>query len=207
MIGIAVTSVDDARLQKFLQEFKKYTEHEIYIFNDLKRKGVRHAKNECLKHLKGCDYVILLDDDCYPKKEGWVEFLIPFLDKWGHVCFNTPDIHGKKAVVDDILITHNGGGVMLAYTKKVLETVGLMNEKFTGYGWEHLAHSYKIYRSGLTINPYLSPIGIEHYLHAEDYINPVVKELTEEERKQRDANEIIFLEEASNLNPKNDYPL
>lgn len=195
MIGCAVTTTNQEKIDKFLSNWALVCpELDIFVYHDEKKQGVRHAKNECLKHLKDCDHIFLFDDDCLPKK-GWYEFIIPHLDKWNHLCFNLPEIHGVKYRYNDLLINYNCGGVFLAYTKKVIEKAGYMDKRYTGYGWEHLGYSYRIYRLGLTINPYLSIVGLENYLEAEDYKNPSVRPATEETKR----NELIFLEESSHV--------
>lgn len=193
MIGCAVTTTDQEKLDKFLSNWALVCpELDIFVYNDEKKKGVRHSKNECLRFLKDHDYIFLFDDDCFPKK-GWSQFMLPHLDKWNHLCFNTPEIHKTKFILDDLLVTENCGGVFMAYKKEVIQKAGYMDERYTGYGWEHLGYSQRIFRMGLTINPYLSIVGMDKYFEAEDYKNPNVRPRTEQSEKNR----LIFIEESS----------
>ncbi len=201
MIGIGVTSMNDEKYNTFIENLDANTS-EFKFASARNIKGVRKAKNQLLHELRDCDHIFLFDEDCYPIKPGWVDFCIEVLKGCPHFQYNTSEIHGKMTEFDGKLITFNGGGVFLALTKEVLETVGYMSPEYQGYGWEHLGYSYRIYRHGLTINPYVCPVGLDGFLHAEDYVRPMAKELSEEDREQRDKNYHIFIKEAHELKPK-----
>ena len=59
--------------------------------SDKDRQGVARRKNECLRALKDCDYVFLFDDDCFPIKDGWVNFFIQSGD--AHLLYLHSDLH------------------------------------------------------------------------------------------------------------------
>lgn len=210
-IGVSVTTISGSgRMDDWMANFTANTDQkvELFVHKDDKGNGVRFSKNQCLKALKDCEYIFLFDDDCYPVNKGWMDFCIKNLKLLNHFQFNTAQIHGEMTTIkvgaddQDVLITYNGGGVFLALTKEVLESVGYMNPKYQGYGWEHLGYSYRIFRDMWTVSPYVCPVGLSDYLYAEDYVNPKQKEFTPEQQKVKNANEMIFLSEAHNLNPK-----
>lgn len=204
MIGIGVSTLDEERHKLFLENLDANTSN--YKFAVVRVKGVRKAKNQLLHELRDCDHIFLFDDDCYPIKPGWVDFCVNALEAQGHFQYNTERIHGEITKLEvggqEFLATYNGGGVFLALTKEVLNKVGYMKPEYEGYGWEHLGYSQRIYRSGITLNPYICPVGLDEYLHAQDYVSPKIKELTEEEKKIKDKNYHIFRQEAFNLEPK-----
>lgn len=206
MIGVGVSSIDEEKYSLFLENLDANTSN--YKFASARNiKGVRKAKNQLLYELRECDEIYLFDDDCYPIKPGWTDFMSrAFSTGQNHFQYNTSEIHGKMTIINGpvpLLVTYNSGGVFLAFTKKVLEVAGYMRPEYQGYGWEHLGYSQRIFRHGLTINPYICPVGLDEFLHAEDYVRPVVKpEQSAEEQMQRKLNHSLFLHEAMDLQPK-----
>ena len=131
--------------------------------------GVGKAKNKAIKHLleKGCNYIILVEDDMLFKKNLFKEY-IKAHKKTGihHFMFayhgpaNKGDISGGKPVPRKIidygelkisLNTHCVGAVCF-YTKECLEKVGLHDEKYIN-AFEHVDHSYQLAKLGYT-TPY-----------------------------------------------------
>lgn len=153
----------------------------IYVATDTDedRRGVAYRKNECLRALKGCDYVFLLDDDCHPIKDGWVEFFINSGHE--HLLFLTDKLHNKTGVYT----YQNCGGVFMFMTKECIEKVGAFNEKFELYGFEHAEYSQRIYKAGLTLLPYNCKPNTDKYLFAHDYSTTNHKSsITDEEKKE-----------------------
>ena len=80
-IGIGVTSYNrpkhlDLWVEQILPITPENVKVHIEVDKDTDRMGVAYRKNECLKALKGCDYIFLFDDDCFPIAEGWIDFFI-----------------------------------------------------------------------------------------------------------------------------------
>lgn len=147
--------------------------------NDGKRKGIANNKNSSLYPLRECDYIVLLDDDCFPIKKGWFEFLINAHKQTGIHHFNLLDskVHNeeRRSVVGDFTVIEcrDSGGVMLFLTKDVVERVGAFNKEYGLYGFEHCSYSKRIERSGLqngySANSTLD--GLYDYLFSFDYAN------------------------------------
>lgn len=123
--------------------------------NDGKRKGIANNKNSSLYPLRECDYIVLFDDDCFPIKEGWFEFLINAHKQTGIHHFNVLDskLHNelRRNRVGDFTVIEcrDSGGVMLFITKDVVQQVGAFNKEYGLYGFEHCSYSQRVERSGL----------------------------------------------------------
>jgi len=125
--------------------------------------GVGKAKNKAIKHLleKGCDYIILVEDDML-FKDNLFEQYIKAYKKTGihHFMFayhgpaNKAGISGgvpvPRKVIDygDIKISLNQHcvGAICFYTKECLEDIGLHDENYTN-AFEHVDHSYQLAKS------------------------------------------------------------
>ena len=180
MIGIGVTTYNRADLALLcISNIKKYTtepyELHIAVDTEIDRQGVAKRKNECLKALKNCDYIILFDDDCYPIRQGWEKNLIAQSQKTNshHFCYNKEPFYEKKGVsyINGVELETFGasGGVMLFYTKEVLRKVGAFYDKYDTYGFEHIGHSIRIFRSGLSADLFCCPSDLKEYIYAHDY--------------------------------------
>lgn len=185
-IGVGITTYNRPEmLKKCLEHIKKHTFNDnvtIYVADDSnERKGVAYRKNECLRALKDCDYVFLFDDDCYPIKDGWVEFFIQGIKPSGytHFLFMNDKFHRKQGRYNNRDVYNDCGGVFMFLTKKDIEKAGAFNEEFGLWGFEHADYSRRISPSC----PYQMLVGTEDYLYAEDYSNPNHKSsITNEEK-------------------------
>lgn len=180
MIGIGVTSYKrDDILKKCLESIETYTKSLYCLYvardTDADRQGVAKRKNECLKALKDCDYIFLFDDDCYPVKEEWEKAIIDKSQKTNsqHFCFNKEPFYEMKGVqfINGVELETYGasGGVMLFYTKQVLNKVGAFYEGYNTYGFEHIGHSMRIFRSGMSADLFCCPTDMKDYLYSHDY--------------------------------------
>jgi len=178
-VGIGITANDRPQmLAECLQSIYKHTDMSnvtLYVADDTNdKKGVAFKKNECLRDLKGCDFVFLFDDDCFPIKDNWVKFFIE--SKQNHLLFLNRGFHNKKAIEINLFdknelrytVEHyqDCGGVFMFMTKDVIERVGAFNEKFERYGFEHAEYSNRIL--GET-NNYPMLKNTDQYLFAHDY--------------------------------------
>lgn len=185
-VGIGITSYKRPEmLEKCLFHINKHTFMDgvtVYVAKDSDedRKGVSKVKNECLRALKDCDHIVLLDDDTWPIKDGWLEFLISSGEN--HLLFLNPT-HRRIGQFKDISMYMDCGGVMLYMTKKVIDKVGAFNEEFYRHGFEHAEYSLRVFKAKLTNAAYMMRNGTENYLHSEDYSNPFHKSsITNEEK-------------------------
>lgn len=188
--GIGVTSyMRPDHIELFEKQIEKYTSKgvDLYIaYDDIERKGIAHRKNECLKALQHCDYIFLFDDDCFPIKEGWVDFFIDAHKASGQHHFNylveTPTIKRlaeHRASFGNGEMPHlfineynNCGGCFMSLTKEVIQKVGGFCKDYGIYGFEHAGYSKRIHAAGLTpMGEYLCPAGASEYIYAMDYNN------------------------------------
>jgi GT2 family glycosyltransferase len=132
--------------------------------------GVAKSKNYALQHLlnKGCDHIFLIEDDMLIKDPNIFQAYIDASKKSGiqHLMFgyhgpaNKNGIsHGKpcpRLVVDygDLSLAFNQHcvGAFCYYSRKSLEDVGLIDEKFRN-SFDHVSHSYELALKGYS-TPY-----------------------------------------------------
>ena len=136
-----------------------------YIQHD-KNKGIGISKNDAIKHLlnKGCDYIFLMEDDIIIKDSKVFQAYINASKETGIQHFNysqhglmnklpntdTPNprtkIEYKNNIIIDLYL--HCVGAFSFYTKKCIDTVGLMDETFYN-ATEHLEHTYNIIKAGM----------------------------------------------------------
>ena len=202
-IGIGITTYNRPEcLAKCLEQIQKHTfdiksywsvitglhhvinpknkEYEITWYTatdtDKDRRGVAYRKNECLRALQHCDHIFLFDDDCYPIKDGWVDFFINSGQE--HLLYLNKNDHQFKFGNE----FQQCGGVFMYIRKSAVERVGAFNEKFGIYGFEHAEYSNRIYGKR---NYYLSLPATDQYIYAEDYNAMNFKSSISEIEKQK----------------------
>ncbi len=166
-IGIAITSTPSrpAHLELCLSQMNKYMPEDAMLFvaHDTNKMGVAHQKNTCLEALKECDYVFLFDDDCFPIEDGWADAYISEYIRTGNHHFlkinETPSIEIKE-VIDGITSWTNCAGCMMFLTRSAIQTVGMFDESFGRYGYEHAEYTNRIYQNKFNLfGQYLSCKG------------------------------------------------
>jgi len=132
--------------------------------------GVGKAKNQAMKHLldKGCDYIILVEDDMLFKGNLFEQYIKAY-KKTGieHFMFGyhgpankglvSGGIPQPRKVVDygnnlQIALNEHCVGAVCFYTRNCLEEVGVFDESYTN-AFEHVDHSFQLSKKGLT-TPY-----------------------------------------------------
>lgn len=171
-VGVGVTTYNRPdMLKKCLEHIKKHTFNDnvtIYVADDSnERKGVAYRKNECLRALKDNDYVFLFDDDCYPIRDGWVEFFVH--SKFEHLLYLNKYFHGNPINHTYVDEYRNCGGCFMYMKKSAIDRVGAFNEDYGLYSFEHAEYSNRIYSKPFY---YLCLEGTENYIYSEDYSNP-----------------------------------
>ena len=185
-IGIGITTYNRPEcLEECLKNIYKHTftnNVKIYVATDTDedRRGVAFRKNECLRSLKNCDHIFLFDDDCYPIKDGWIEFFIR-KSQGEHVLFLNDKLHNHIVTMSNIRCYNDCGGVFMYITKEHLNKVGAFNEKFEGYGFEHCDWSI---RCNDNKKVFYMIQGTEEYLFAHDYSTANHKSSITDEEKQ-----------------------
>ena len=180
-IGIGITTCDRPELlKKCLSKINKHTkEFTIYVADDSNRyEGVAYGKNECLRALSTCDHVFLFDDDCYPIKDGWVDFFINSGQE--HLLFLNYTHNYYKTLESNVRLYKDCGGVFMYMNREGLKKGGWFNENYGVWGFEHAEYSCKIL-GGHGKYPMLT--GTNKYLYSEDYMNPNHESVLKKEEK------------------------
>ena len=120
-------------------------------------KGVAWNKNRALFYLGvvlACDWVIILEDDCSPKLDGWELPVVAATERYGHIgCIDReadmrdlrhvpPATPAQPYVCSEMSAQCNG------YSREVLNVVGFMDSRFRRYGHEHVEHTGRLIRAG-----------------------------------------------------------
>ena len=179
-IGIGITTYNRPHLLKqCVEHIQKNTtaEYELYVATDTdeNRRGVAKVKNECLFHLQHCDFIFLFDDDCYPIKKGWEQFVIlaHLETKNHHFCYNREPFCELKNYLfhkNYTLESFDGsGGTFLFFTKEVIKQIGGFYTGYELYGFEHIGYSMRIKKAQMTEDWFLSIKGLNEYIYSLDY--------------------------------------
>lgn len=191
--GIAITTTPSraAIHKQQMVELARYTPEDvlIYVHNDKDGIGVARSKNNCLKRLYelGCDYLILLDDDVYPIRDGWITHFIE--SGLNHACptFTSfangrPTHHRLIKQADGIEYFSSACGMVLFYTRACVDAVGGMDIRYGKWGYEHTGYSQRIKNAGLIPMPFLSPKGSMDFFYSMDYHSTVTSTASGKER-------------------------
>lgn len=180
MIGIGITTyLRDEILNECITNIQKYTlcDYDLYIAKDSyeDRKGVAYRKNECLWNLQKHKHIFLFDDDCYPQKDGWHEYVIQMAEKTknNHFCYNKEQfVPLKQSMIinGEIIDCYDAsGGVFMYYSNEVIQKVGAFYTEYDLYGYEHIGHSIRIHRAQLTCDFFPCPTDLKDYIYSLDY--------------------------------------
>lgn len=176
-----------------------YENDSVDVYRFSQQVGIARAKNKCLELLEDCDHIFLFDDDIYPVTEGWEQRYIQNGEK--HLCYTWHVLHNGKVNANVFLHTdyakgvdvyHRPCGVMLYLQKEVLEVVGGMDNRFIGWGYEHVEYSQRIYNTGLTSYPFQDVIGSKDLFYSYDYHKETTTSVPKHVYKRR--NEILWLQ-------------
>lgn len=145
-----------------------------------KPKGIAGAKNDCLSLCDGADYIFLVDDDVYPKVKDWH---LPYINTGlNHLCFTFDHFcngnpNGRRKIKTENGIVHwfEPCGLVLFFTKKCLEVVGGMDERYGAWGYEHLQLSARIHNAALTPYPFMDIENSLDLFHSLDYEQTVTR--------------------------------
>jgi hypothetical protein len=159
----------------------------IYEFGE--NKGIAFAKNKCLEFANKtkAEYVLLLDDDCFPKKIGYFVYLIQTAEKHNENYFvlcegKFKDMQSVKydlIETDEIKSFSYTFGVLQYLTRKVICSGLKFDTDFKVYGSEHILFMNSIVKNKLSnfytvknvnqkINMNLQPTYLTDYFHSLD---------------------------------------
>lgn len=178
MIGIGVTGCNrPEHVQLTIDQIEKYTQspYKLHVSIDTEKKGVAWNKNQCLEALKDCDHIFLFDDDAFPRAQEWELFFIEAaqMANIGHFIYQheTIDVRLIKAIEPNIGIYNNSNGCMMYFTRECLDKVGVFDEKFGVYGFEHADMSMRAHLEGCSPSPFVCPLGAAQYIYSLDIDN------------------------------------
>lgn len=167
------TKIDNPNYDNYINgitEGRWKSDGSLLIITSDENMGVAKSKNYTLKHLldMGCDHIFLIEDDMLIKDPNIFQVYIEASKKSGiqHLMFgyhgpaNKNGIsHGKpcpRLVVNygDFSLAFNQHcvGAFCYYSRKCLEDVGLIDEKFRN-AFDHVSHSYELALKGYS-TPY-----------------------------------------------------
>lgn len=111
-----------------------------------KNVGVGAAKNKCLELLDNCEHILLFDDDCTPIVDEW---WLPYINSGlNHSCYTFDRIELNRT--QRYVSYENPNGCMLYFTRKCIDMAGGWDTEFSGFGFEHVEISRRIFNMGLT---------------------------------------------------------
>lgn len=121
-----------------------------------RRAGVAINKNTGLELLMNtrADHLFLSDDDTYPLYTASLDKHTDLGSVHSMVCWGA-----KRHIdfIDNIARWSWPRGVMLYVQRRVVETIGGMDERFGPGGHEHVEWSNRIFNAGFTTTPYPTP--------------------------------------------------
>lgn len=161
--GAHVVVVDDA-------SDKPFTAEGVTVFRFDAQQGIARSKNKCIELLMdaGVEHLFLLDDDCWPIDQTWMERYANHPEP--HLCYLFKDRNGRGQVMDTPRTTYDDGtmwaqehprGCLLYLHRSVVERVGGYRREFGIWGNEHIEYSQRIFNAGLTLQPYQDICGAE----------------------------------------------
>jgi hypothetical protein len=200
-IGVTVPNVD-------AKWNGQHIVHKKNISYNWSQCSIARDKNSLIKQLydDGAEYLFIFDDDCFPIKQGWEYFFIDASQRTGCEHFIVGNDKHLNHIGGDNGLSYfqKGTGCMLFLTRKAIETVGYLNNKYGKYGYEHAAYSARIHKAKLTPSWYTSVDGWEEYIYswdldkenADKHNFKKVQQFTEEEKtKFISENEYQFRKE------------
>ncbi len=144
-----------------LESQENYTPANYYWSKE--RGGVAVNTNRLLKMLEPFEYKIILNDDVEVLKQGWQFIYKEAIEKTGihHFCYNQPGLYGASKF-EGIIQNINGiniqtmqkrpHGAVLAFDDTIYKTVGLFDETFGKYGYEHVDWTWRCSKTNLQLS-------------------------------------------------------
>jgi glycosyltransferase involved in cell wall biosynthesis len=154
-----------------------------------KNVGIAKAKNKAFELMGDADFYFCFDDDCYSKVKDWH---LPYINSGlNHAMMIFPKLANGLST-NNKLIKSVGGlsyfqhpcGCMLFYTRKCLDVVGGMDEKYGIWGFDHVDLSLRIFNNGLTPHPFIDVANSLQLFHSHDYYVTVDRSVSATVRKQ-----------------------
>ena len=161
-VGIATYKRPEA-LEKCLEAVVTYNKPRFDLFVAIDgdpHVGIARNKNRIISRFKDHDYIIILEDDSYPKRPDWIQAHLEAHEASGFHHFSYPSdgnighIYSRSFFGTKVVLVHQHcSGMFQFFTRKVIETCGGFDTRFGLYGWEHMEYSNRIAQAGLTPEP------------------------------------------------------
>ena len=133
-------------------------------------RGIAWNKNRALFYLHEvarCEYIILLEDDTYPNKDGWEQDWIEAIKLYGHVNLYPShwkvNCEGGTGTPADPFLGKSLTGQCTGFSREAMTLVGYLDTRFRHYGFEHVEHTERFMRAGFG-GDYTEPKGFLPYL-------------------------------------------
>jgi GT2 family glycosyltransferase len=155
-IFISDDASDDPTTIRYLEEISQNSN--LTILRNNIRLGVAGNSNRLLRCLSRFAYGLLLNDDIEIISQGWEHLYPEIMNKTGfhHLIYRQPGIYRadegeavSKNNVSLLKVIEKPHGAVLAFTNKMLETVGGFDESYGLYGMEHIDWSQRAWELGL----------------------------------------------------------
>ena len=166
----------------------------LHVQHDDGRRGPGWTRNRCMATLydAGCDLIALMDDDCYPIRSGWQDYLVEQVVKHGvHVVMldNTHAPDRLRVERDELVVTSAAVGCFTALTRHAVDTIGYYSAAFDGYGFEDVHYQARVARSLINgTNKHISLKRLADYINSEDLDKPEIPtEYANMSRAEKDA--------------------
>jgi glycosyltransferase involved in cell wall biosynthesis len=118
-------------------------------------RGTAWNKNRGIFYLmavRGCDVIILLDDDMLPIEPDWQARWVQAATRFGHVNFIYPtmlaDLRDTDCTAENPGLTPTLLGCCMAFHRYAWNMVGYMDARFGKYGHEHTEFTNRFLRNG-----------------------------------------------------------
>jgi GT2 family glycosyltransferase len=125
-----------------------------YVVVSGRNRGVAWNKNRGLFALaaRGCDPLLLMEDDVRPQVSGWERDWIEGSRRWQHLAYHHPKV-AKHTVSGEgtpiaPFVNPAATAQCLSVSAQVLAQVGFLDPRFRGWGHEHAEWTTRIKRAG-----------------------------------------------------------
>lgn len=202
-VGVGVITAGRRQIQDYHIQSSEH-EVEFHIHLDDKLQGPAFMRNACLRKFydSGYDFIVLFDDDTYPIRSGWVDYVLEQHKLSGNHWFGIPDPFrdNVKSVEGQVVYWDNLIGAFSFYTRQLLDTVGGYNTEYLRYGYEDCGYQHRVRNCGLIKSDGMpSPLKLMTWIKAEDVLHCVAQQNMSQEEKQYyiDLNRPVFEQEIS----------
>jgi glycosyltransferase involved in cell wall biosynthesis len=159
------------------------------------RAGISATKNKGVELLEDYDHIFLVDDDILPLNNMWAGRYI--FSNMQHACY----IFGRKLLWQgpDYKVYDLPRGCLLYFTRRCIDIAGGFDTNFTGYGYEHVQLSQRIFNRGLTPAPFIDIPNSVGLFYSHDEHKTVQSSIKSYERiKHINVNRAYFEKTKSN---------